>query len=197
MDFKDSTALYYDKFAKDFAVATLHADMSALYERFLPHIPEKAYILDAGCGSGRDAKYFQSLGHRISAFDASPELARLASKYLQTDVLVKTFQTFDEINKFDAVWCCASLLHVPKSELGGAILRLYHALKVGGILYMSFKYGDQERVKEGRFFCDHNEETIKEYLGSFEVQDIWLSEDVRQNRSAERWLNIIAKKKLL
>ncbi|MGR0278838.1 class I SAM-dependent methyltransferase [Marinomonas dokdonensis] len=196
MDLKNSTALYYDTFAKDFAEGTVHADMSALYERFLPLIPEGAYILDAGCGSGRDTKHFQSLGHRVLAFDASPELARLASEYLQTDVLVKTFQTLDESNRFDAAWCCASLLHVPKSELSDAILKLHRALKLGGILYMSFKYGDQERLKEGRFFCDQNEGTIVDYLDGFDVQDMWVSGDVRQNRNAEQWLNVLVKKKL-
>lgn len=196
MDFKNSTALYYDTFAKDFAEGTVHADMSALYERFLPLIPEGAYILDAGCGSGRDAKRFLSLGHRVLAFDASPELARIASEYLQADVLVKTFQTLEESNRFDAAWCCASLLHVPKTELADAILRLHRALKLGGILYMSFKYGDQERLKEGRFFCDQNEATIAEYLDGFDVQDIWVSGDVRQNRNTEQWLNVLVKKKL-
>ncbi len=195
MDLKNSTALYYNTFAKDFAEGTVHADMSALYERFLPLIPEGAYILDAGCGSGRDAKHFLSLGHRVLAFDASPELARLASEYLQTDVLVKTFQTFDESNRFDAAWCCASLLHVPKIELSDVILRLHRALKLGGILYMSFKYGDQERLKEGRFFCDQNEGTIVDYLDGFDVQDMWVSGDVRQNRNAEQWLNVLVKKK--
>ncbi len=197
MDLKNSTALYYNTSAKDFADGTVHVDMSALYDRFLPLIPEGAYILDAGCGSGRDAKHFLSLGHRVLAFDASPELARLASEYLQTDVLVKTFQTFDESNRFDAAWCCASLLHVPKIELSDAILRLHRSLKLGGTLYMSFKYGDQERLKEGRFFCDQNEESIVEYLDGFDVQDMWVSGDVRQNRNAEQWLNILVKKKLL
>ncbi|GAB3478404.1 class I SAM-dependent methyltransferase [Marinomonas epiphytica] len=90
MDLKNSTALYYDTFAKSFTEGTLNADMSAVYERFVPYLPEQAYILDAGCSSGRDAKHFQSLGHKILAFDASPELAKLASEYLQTEVLVKT-----------------------------------------------------------------------------------------------------------
>ena len=44
----------------------------------LDGLPAGARILDAGCGSGRDAKAFAALGHRVTAFDASPELAALA-----------------------------------------------------------------------------------------------------------------------
>ncbi|MGB2065821.1 MAG: methyltransferase domain-containing protein, partial [Marinomonas gallaica] len=70
MDLKANTTLYYDTFAEDFAKSTLPVDMSALYQRFLPLIPLQGHILDAGCGSGRDAKYFQSIGHKVWAFDA-------------------------------------------------------------------------------------------------------------------------------
>ena len=93
MDLKNSTALYYGTFAKSFTEGTLNADMSAVYECFLPYLLEQDYSLDACCGSGRDAKHFQSLGHKILAFDASPEVVKLASEYLQTEVLVKTEST--------------------------------------------------------------------------------------------------------
>ncbi|WP_338040958.1 hypothetical protein [Marinomonas algicola] len=75
MDLKANTTLYYNMYAEDFAENTLSVDMSALYQCFLPLIPLQGHILDAGCGSGRDAKYFQSLGYEVSAFDASSELA--------------------------------------------------------------------------------------------------------------------------
>lgn len=194
MDLKANTTLYYDTFAEDFAKSTLPVDMSALYQRFLPHIPLQGHILDAGCGSGRDAKYFQSIGHKVSAFDASSRLASIASNYLNIDVPVLTFQTFNESGLYDGIWCCASLLHVPKVELMDAISRLRKALKRNGILYMSFKHGDEERVKEGRFFCDLTEQTVRPYLEGFEVKDMWVTGDQREGRSSEQWLNIIVEK---
>ncbi|WP_067217773.1 class I SAM-dependent methyltransferase [Marinomonas gallaica] len=194
MDLKANTTLYYDTFAEDFAKSTLPVDMSALYQRFLPLIPPCGNILDAGCGSGRDAKYFQSIGHKVSAFDASSRLASIASNYLNIDVPVLTFQTFNESGLYDGIWCCASLLHVPKVELMDAISRLRKALKRNGILYMSFKHGDEERVKEGRFFCDQTEQTVRPYLEGFEVKDMWVTGDQREGRSSEQWLNIIVEK---
>ena len=120
MDFEQSTRQYYSDNASEFIENTQHVDMSALYEHFLPYIPKQGAILDAGCGSGRDVKHFQSLGYKVAAFDASPELAQLASQYLQIDVSVKTFQTLNAVSVFDGIWCCASLLHVPKAELEDA-----------------------------------------------------------------------------
>ncbi|MFD1385138.1 class I SAM-dependent methyltransferase [Rhodanobacter aciditrophus] len=194
MDLKASTNQYYSESAESFTANTLHVDMSEFYQRFLPYIPPNAHILDAGCGSGRDAKRFKSLGFQVDAFDASPELAAIASKLLQLPVVVQTFQQFDGIDLYDGIWCCASLLHVPNLELNDVIKRLHRALKYEGVLYMSFKYGIEERVKEGRFFNDQTEQTIQQYLSGFRVLDTWVTGDQRPDRGSEQWLNLIVQK---
>jgi len=38
---------YYNEHAQSFLDETLHVDMSALYDAFLPHLPANAHILDA------------------------------------------------------------------------------------------------------------------------------------------------------
>lgn len=70
---------YYNKNAQQFLDETLHVDMSALYDAFLPLLSENAHILDAGCGSGRDSREFLARNYRVTAFDASEKLASLAS----------------------------------------------------------------------------------------------------------------------
>ncbi|MBM6549798.1 class I SAM-dependent methyltransferase [Marinomonas ostreistagni] len=196
MDVTHSTQQYYADHAESFAESTQAVDMSALYERFVPYLSAECSLLDAGCGSGRDAKFFQSLSFRVAAFDASPELAALASEYSGVQVAVDTFQGFTAQAQYDAIWCCASLLHVPKAELGDVMQRLARALAAQGVIYMSFKYGDQERVKDGRFFCDQTEQTITAYLADFEVCEMWVTGDQRVDRSAEKWLNVIVRKQV-
>jgi len=58
-----STLHYYDDNAVEFAIQTVSIDMHDLYELFLNQLPQRStqYILDVGCGSGRDAKYFAKL----------------------------------------------------------------------------------------------------------------------------------------
>lgn len=194
MDTNANTQQYYADHAEAFTESTQTVDMTALYERFVPYLSAGCSVLDAGCGSGRDAKFFQSLGCKVAAFDASPELAALASEYLGVKVAVQTFQSFAALAQYDAIWCCASLLHVPKAELNDVMQRLARALKAQGVIYMSFKYGDQERVKDGRFFCDQTEQTITSYLADFEICEVWVTGDQRANRGAEKWLNVIARK---
>ena len=191
-----TTLTYYNNNAQTFSDSTLNVDMSALYAEFLPHIKQHGHILDAGCGSARDAAYFKNQGFTVSAFDASPALAKLASNYLQQPVVIKTFQGLECVNKYDGIWCCASLLHVPKAELPQVFLKLQNALKPDGVLYVSFKYGTQERVHNGREFTDLNESALTALINSHTKLKIikqWQTVDQRPECESQVWLNALIK----
>lgn len=190
------TLNYYNQHAQTFSDSTLNVDMSALYAEFLPLIPNHGHILDAGCGSARDAMYFKQQGFTVSAFDASENIAKLASNYLQQAVEVKTFQQLNYTNMYDGIWCCASLLHVPKIELPQVLLKLQNALKPNGVLYVSFKYGTQERVHNGREFTDLNEDGLTALIThhtELKIIKQWQSVDQRPERESEVWLNALIK----
>ena len=191
-----TTLTYYNNNAQTFSDSTLNVDMSALYAEFLPHVKQHGHILDAGCGSARDAAYFKNQGFTVSAFDASPALAKLASNYLQQPVEIKTFQELECVNKYDGIWCCASLLHVPKAELPQVFLKLQNALKPDGVLYVSFKYGTQERIHNGREFTDLNESALTALINSHTKLKIikqWQTVDQRPGRESQVWLNALIK----
>ena len=77
----DDTARYYRQFADEFFQSTVGVDLSPIRARFMALLADGATVLDAGCGSGRDAKAFAQEGFRVSAFDASHELAARASSH--------------------------------------------------------------------------------------------------------------------
>jgi 2-polyprenyl-3-methyl-5-hydroxy-6-metoxy-1,4-benzoquinol methylase len=190
------TLNYYNQNAQSFSDSTLNVDMSALYAEFLPLIPKHGHILDAGCGSARDAMYFKQQDFTVSAFDASSELAKLASNYLQQAVEIKTFQQLNCTNMYDGIWCCASLLHVPKNELPEVFLKLQNALKPKGVLYVSFKYGTQERVHNGREFTDLNKDGLTALIAhhtELKILKQWQTVDQRPERESEVWLNALIK----
>lgn len=108
----DPTPDYYSQNARHFFDSTAFVDMSELHEAFLSRLAANAHILDAGCGSGRDAKAFADRGYRVRAFDASPELVSLARQHSGVAVDVRTFADVVEVDAYDGIWCCASLLHV-------------------------------------------------------------------------------------
>ncbi|MDN5332320.1 MAG: hypothetical protein PWP45_1545 [Tepidanaerobacteraceae bacterium] len=43
--------------------------MNEIYEFFLKWLPKGTKILDLGCGSGRDTKYFLENGYEVIAVD--------------------------------------------------------------------------------------------------------------------------------
>jgi SAM-dependent methyltransferase len=168
-----------------------------LYARFLAQLRADSHILDAGCGSGRDARAFLARGYAVTAFDASPTLAALASAHGGLPVQVRRFQEIDWHGEFDGIWACASLLHVPLSELPEVLERLAVALKPGGTLYASFKYGCGEREHSGRHFTDLDESGLAALLAAapmFTELDTWTTADRRPGRADERWLNTLLKR---
>ena len=155
---------YYENNAQAFFDETIGVDMAPLYERFLAHVPAGGQILNAGCGSGRDALALLRAGYRVEAFDASPTLAALAETHCGLPVQVLRFHDITWKDRFDGIWACASLLHVPTVELPDVLRRLASALKPDGVLYASFKYGGGEREHKGRRFTDLDETCLAELL---------------------------------
>ena len=191
------TLEYYNRNAREFAEGTSGMDFSGIQNRFLSHLPEGALILDFGCGSGRDTRYFLGKGFRVEAADGSEELCRLASVYTGIPVKQMLFQELEETEKYDGIWACASILHLRREELPEVFRKMYRALKPGGILYVSFKYGDFEGERNGRYFTDMTEETAEELLESvpeLKIKERCVTGDVRAGRGAEKWLNMILRR---
>ena len=138
----DSTIDYYNLNAESFIENTQNVDMHLAQDRFLQLLNETASILDFGCGSGHDTRYFLDKGYQVTATDGSAEICRLASEFTGIEVKHMLFQELGEINSYDGIWACSSILHLPKNELLSVIRKMCVALKGSGIIYTSFKYGD-------------------------------------------------------
>ena len=136
---------FYDQRAASYAAASHDMDLRPLYARFLPHVRPGGLILDAGCGSGRDALAFRQAGFRVEAFDASPQMARQAALLLGQEVPVLCFEDVAWQERFDGIWACASLLHVAPADLPDVLRRLQRALRPGGVMFFNFKYGQGQR----------------------------------------------------
>ena len=188
---------YYQKNATEYYKRTVAADMSECIDKFLAYVPDGGAILDAGCGSGRDSKVLLERGHQITAFDASKELARLASDHIGLEVKAMSFGDMEWDGEFDGVWACASLLHLDEAELPLALSNIHRALKPGGAFYTSFKYGTGIRQTDERIFYDYKEETLSKMIedsGLFDVQEIFVTGDVLPGREDQRWVNVIARR---
>lgn len=192
----DSEEFYYNKHANTYFNATVIAKVNALYERFLRYISKGAKILDLGCGSGRDVKAFLDMGYDVDAIDGSEKLARLASEYTGIQVKCMDFSQLNESSVYDAVWACASLLHVTSQNLPNIMARIRRALKSSGVVYASFKHGNFEGVRGERYYTDMTSERFAEVLnktGGLSIVEEWYSDDVRADNNTV-WYNVILRK---
>lgn len=149
---KYDTLEYYNNNAKIYCEQTLISNLQENYDRFLKHLPQGAYILDFGCGSGRDSKYFIVNGYKVKAMDGSKEMCKLASKYINQEVVCRKFEELNDINTYDGIWACSSILHVEKENLLSVLSKMINALKVNGVIYTSFKIGTAYEIKEGKYY---------------------------------------------
>tara|TARA_B100000780_G_C21122099_1_gene454608 strand:- start:2370 stop:2987 length:618 start_codon:yes stop_codon:yes gene_type:complete len=193
-----TTNSYYETNAEQYFSSTRKIDMREIYSRFLKFVPEGGEILDAGSGSGRDTLAFLESGYKVDAFDASQALCELSTKLTGVKTRLLTFQNFSSSKKYDGIWACASLLHVPKNELSQVVFELIESLKAGGVFYFSFKHGNQERLsKDGRTFSDMDEDSIRklfEPYSNIKIIDLWLSSGELNYSEKVEWINVIVEK---
>ena len=192
-----NTLNYYNVNAKSFIEGTVNVDFFSVQDIFLQLLPSYGTILDFGCGSGRDTKYFLEHGYKVDAIDGSIELCKLASEYTGINVKHMLFHELTDVEKYDGIWACASILHVKRTELPEILQKMCDATKKNGIIYISFKYGNFEGERNGRYFADMTEESMSElltYIPELKVEKQWITGDVREGRGDERWLNMILRK---
>lgn len=194
----DKTINYYDINAKEFVEGTLNVDFKATQDKFINKLPAKGYILDFGCGSGRDTKYFLARDFNVDAIDGSIELCKIASEYTNIKVRHMYFNELSIVNKYDGIWACSSILHLSLDDLVDVFKRMSKALKDEGIIYTSFKSGDFSGERNGRYFTDMTEDSFAKLIANVEnlkVEEQWITADVRPQRGNEKWLNLILRKK--
>lgn len=195
----NTTLDYYNNNAHRFTSDTLDVEFSDIQERFLAELQPGALILDFGCGSGRDSRYFLQKGYKVEACDGSEEMVKTATKNAGIPVKQMLFSELDEQERFDGIFACASILHVPSAELPDIIGKMKKAVKKGGILYISFKYGTFEGVRNGRYFTDQTKESLKQILdqvGGLNIISTGITGDARPGREDEKWLNVLLRRSI-
>lgn len=194
----DPTVEYYEKNAAVFIESTINANVSDLYKPFEELLTPGCRILDLGCGSGRDSKYFAEKGYDVVALDPSSEMCAQTKKLVHIPVYEMRAEEMQFSNEFGGVWACASLLHVPRDKQKNVLHSIVTALKDEGILYASWKYGTQDRTADGKNYIDMNEPLMYEIINEvpeMHIVKMWTTEDVRNEYSMQKWLNVLLRKK--
>lgn len=176
----------------------MNAELSKQLAWFLDRLPQGAQVLDWGCGSGCDAKSMMDAGYIVTASNASVAMCAAASELMGRDVLNDGFAELKAESAFDGIWANASLLHVPRIELPEVFEIAADALRPKGIFYASFKLGDFEGIRNGRWFTFMDEsrlDRIIERTPFLRLIEVMVTEDARKERAGDLWLNCLMAKR--
>lgn len=192
----ESNIAYYNDNAEEFINSTVNVDMNTLYSAFEKYLFPGCRVLDLGSGSGRDSKYFAKKGYDVTAVDPSEEMCASTQKVAGIVPILMRAEDLNFREEFDAIWACASLLHVSNADMGNVLKHCVQALKSGGYMYASWKYGDGERVTKGRRYSDYTERSLSKAIRgiiNLKIVSMWKTADVRNN-NATMWINVIVQK---
>ncbi len=148
------------------------------FEKFRKLLPS-GKVVDIGCGSGRDALLFTQGGYEYIGIDLSKEMLAGAKKlvpnadFQKMDMYAMNFPS----QNFDGFWAAASLLHIPKRNVGKVLQEIKRVIKSGGIGFFAMKEGKGEKMVQGpykedeRFFSFWQEDEFLKILqeNGFEV----------------------------
>jgi SAM-dependent methyltransferase len=188
----------YDAIADEFARrnAAMPESLVALGEELLARLPERPDVLDAGCGAGRDLAWFEARGAVVSGVDVSEGMLRQAGTRVRGRLERADLRALPFADaSFDAVWCMAVLLHLPKADAPAALAELHRVLRPGGLLAVTLKRGAGEGVEQGpegwpdRFFARYEADELVALLTACGFDAGPVTETVTP---IDRWLGTIA-----
>ncbi len=110
------------------------------------------------------------------AFDASEMMVEKTANLTGQPAQYMRFDELPFAAEFDGIWTCASLLHVPRQDTKTVWSILLRAMKPGAVWYMSFKEGVHEEIRNGRWFNDQTESSVRATAGVFSepvIIDVW------------------------
>ncbi|MEL6677344.1 MAG: class I SAM-dependent methyltransferase [Pseudomonadota bacterium] len=181
----------YDDMADDYARRFSGWEVNPRLAAFIAALPKGGAVLDLGCGPGAASAAMAQAGLKVTALDASRQMARIAKETHGIDVVVAGFDWVTGEAEYDGVWASFSLLHAPREEMAGHLARLHKALKPGGRLMLGLKRGTgAARDSIGRLYTYYEVEEVDALLrtAGFTPFDTEFGEDVGLDGTTAPWL---------
>lgn len=162
------TLAFYDQNSEEYAAFAAHQPRLGNIQKFIADLPEKARVVDLGCGTGWAAALMKKAGMRVDAMDASSGLAKQANELHGLEVQVKVFTELSGQQRYDGLWSHFALQHAPRSQREEIFARITSVLKPGGLFYAGMQKGDTDwRDGHGRLYCPFVEDDLEALLSGF------------------------------
>jgi SAM-dependent methyltransferase len=184
----------YDAHAPLFAVATstMPDQVALLGKQVLAALPPDGWLLDAGCGTGRDMAWFEAQGVSVIGADRSPAMLTEARSRVHGPLVRMDLQAL-ALGREQAcgVWCNAALLHLPPHLLPAALGELRRVGVPGGVVAITLQLGVGAGWETGRFgrrfFARYQTDAVMEHLHHARLRVRFVREWLVGTR---RWLHL-------
>ena len=187
---------FYQKNYKAYHQKTFSIDPSSFLEPLARRLPAEAFIMDVGCGSGRDLLWMKNKGFDVIGFERSPELAELARKNAGCEVIEGDFETYDfSTILVDAVMLVGAMVHTPYERFAKVFKNITAAISSRGKVLITLKEGQGDRSDaDNRTFYLWQDQKAREMFDilGFEVRDF--SKAVSKTGSGDVWMSYVLDK---
>jgi SAM-dependent methyltransferase len=187
---------FYQENYKAYHEKTFSIDPSSFLEPLAGRLSPEAFILDVGCGSGRDLLWMKKQGFEVVGFERSSGLAELARENAGCEVIEADFETYDfSAIMVDAVMIVGALVHIPHDSFREVFINITSALSENGSVLLTLKEGEGSRKdSDGRIFFLWQDEEAQELFESlgFKVSDF--SKSVSKTGSGDVWMSCVLDK---
>jgi SAM-dependent methyltransferase len=188
---------YYQKNYKAYHEKTFSIDPTSFLAPLAQRLPPEAFILDVGCGSGRDLLWMKNRGFEVIGFEQSEGLAKLARENADCEVIQGDFETYDFSSIFvDGVMLVGALVHVPHERFSEVFKNIIASISRRGNVLITLKEGKKDMTDpDGRTFYLWEDPKAREMFDTlgFKVRDF--SSAVSKTGSNDFWLSYVLDKK--
>ena len=187
---------YYQKNYKVYHEKTFSIDPSSFLAPLAQGLPPEAFVLDVGCGSGRDLVWMKKRGFEVIGFERSPGLAELARDNADCEVIEGDFETYDfDSILADAIMAIGALVHVPHERFSRVFENITSAIPKNGSVLITLKEGSGNRTdSDGRIFYLWEELKAREMFDTMGFKVCDFSTSVSKTGSGEVWMSYVLEK---
>ncbi|MCR8548318.1 class I SAM-dependent methyltransferase [Salipiger sp. P9] len=190
----DTTLNVYNARAADYAALAGTEPYPNLCA-FIAALPERAHVLDLGCGPGLDAAHMAAAGFSVEAMDASAEMVKLAETRPGVTARQGQFADLTAENAYDGIWASFSLLHAPRADMQDHLAAIARALRPGGLFGLTLKEGTGEkRDRLGRFYTFYTEPELRGLLAAagLEIATVARGDSTGLDGTTSPWISLTA-----
>jgi len=187
---------FYQKNYQAYHEKTFSIDPTSFLDPLARKLPAEAFVLDVGCGSGRDLLWMKKRGFDVIGFEQSPGLAELAREITGCEILEGDFETYDFSSILvDAVILVGSLVHLPHQRFPNVFENITSAISDNGLVLITLKEGSGDlKNPDGRIFYLWEDPKAREMFDTLGFKVCDFSSSVSKTGSGDVWMTYVLDK---